>query len=86
MSCGVATVSPEGGTAAARDARATGPRVRAMSVLREISPVWVSEGDLNPDLGAISPDRGNHAIRVTWLRRTHSGTQLRIRYLFFCLS
>src|SRR5690348_9807305 len=45
MSCGAAAASLEGETA---PTRAAGPRVRVMSVLQEISPVWVSEGGLEP--------------------------------------
>ena len=36
----------------------------------EVLPA-VSEGDLNTETGDISPDRGNHAIRVTGTGRTH---------------
>jgi hypothetical protein len=36
--------------------RREGPCVRVMSGLREISPVWVSEGDLNPHAGDSSPE------------------------------
>jgi hypothetical protein len=37
--------------------------------------------DLDPHFGAISPDRGNHAIRVTRASRTYPGIQRSIRYL-----
>ena len=46
----VAAASREGGAGTAR-AGTTGPRVRVMSVLREISPVWVSEGGLEHPFG-----------------------------------
>jgi hypothetical protein len=36
---------------------------------------------LNTETGAISPDRGNHAIRVTETGRTHPGIPRRVRYL-----
>lgn len=35
-----------------------------MTALGLSSGFTVSEGDLNPHFGAISPDRGNHAIRI----------------------
>jgi site-specific DNA recombinase len=38
-------------------------------------------GDLNPHFGAISPDRGNHAIRVTRAGRTHPVIPRRVRFL-----
>jgi hypothetical protein len=38
-------------------------------------------GDLNTETGAISPDRGNHAIRVTRAGRTYPGIPRRVRYL-----
>jgi hypothetical protein len=41
----------------------------------------VSEGDLNTETGEISPDRGNHAIKVTQLGRTYPGIPRRVRYL-----
>ena len=47
----------------------------------DFSPVLVSEGDLNTETDAISPDRGNHAIRVTRPRQTHPGIPRCIRYL-----
>ena len=46
------------------------------------NPIYVSE-DLNPHGREISPDRGNHAIRVTGrgTRRVHPGITRRVRYL-----
>src|SRR6266568_8072943 len=42
----------------------------------------VSEGgDLNTETGEISPDRGNHAIRVTGAGRTHPAIPRRVRCL-----
>jgi Transposase len=38
-------------------------------------------GDLNTEFGEISPDRGNHAIRVTRPGRTHPCIPQRVRYL-----
>jgi hypothetical protein len=38
-------------------------------------------GDLNTETGEISPDRGNHAIRVTRPRQMHPGIPRRVRYL-----
>ena len=38
-------------------------------------------GDLNPETGEISPDRGNHAMRVTGAGRTHPAIPRRVRYL-----
>jgi hypothetical protein len=37
-------------------------------------------GDLNTETGAISPDRGNHAIRVTRAGRTHPVIPRRVRF------
>jgi len=37
-------------------------------------------GDLNTETGEISPDRGNHAIRVTRPGRTHPAIPRRVRY------
>lgn len=38
-------------------------------------------GDSNTETGEISPDRGNHAIRVTGAGRTRPGIPRRVRYL-----
>ena len=38
-------------------------------------------GDLNTETGAISPDRGNHAIRVTRTGRPHPAIPRRVRYM-----
>jgi hypothetical protein len=38
-------------------------------------------GELEHETGEISPDRGNHAIRVTGAGRTHPGIPRRFRYL-----
>src|SRR5207245_6411688 len=38
-------------------------------------------GDLNTETGEISPDRGNHAIRVTGAGRTHPAIPRRVRCL-----
>jgi hypothetical protein len=43
-------------------------------------------GDLNTETGAISPDRGNHAIRVTRREQAVLGIQTCVRYLVFCLD
>ena len=37
--------------------------------------------DLNPETGEISPERGNHAIRVTGMGRTHPGIPWRVGHL-----
>ena len=37
-------------------------------------------GDLNTETGAISPDRGNHEIRVTGARLTRQVIQRGVRY------
>jgi hypothetical protein len=46
----------------------------------------VSEGDLNTGGREISPDRGNHAMRVTRAGRTYPGIPRRVRYLARCLA
>jgi hypothetical protein len=38
-------------------------------------------GDLNTETGEISPDRGNHAIRVTGAARPHPAIPRRVRCL-----
>jgi hypothetical protein len=43
-------------------------------------------GDLNPETGAIYPDRGNHAIRVTRRGRAVLSIQTCVRYLVFWLD
>jgi hypothetical protein len=43
-------------------------------------------GDLNTETGAISPDRGNHAIRLTRPGRMRPGIPRRVRYLVRCLA
>jgi hypothetical protein len=43
-------------------------------------------GDLNTETGEISPDRGNHAIRVTRPGRMYPAIPLRVRYLACCLA
>src|ERR1700759_1576558 len=47
---------------------------------------WCPRGDLNTDSGAISPDRGNHAIRVTCTGPASTVIQRRVRYLTYCLA
>jgi hypothetical protein len=47
----------------------------------DVPPLWVSEGGLEPHIGAISPDRGNHAIRVTRGGLTYPGILRRVPYL-----
>ena len=42
--------------------------------------------ELNTETGEISPDRGNHAIRVTQPGRTHPGIPQRVRYLVCYLA
>ena len=37
---------------------------------------------MNPESGAISPDQGNHAIKVTGAGRTHPAVPRSVRYLF----
>jgi hypothetical protein len=41
---------------------------------------------LNPHFGAISLDRGNHAIRVTGAGLTRQGIPRSVRYLARCLA
>src|SRR5690348_10186583 len=48
MGCDLMAASPEGEAATGWPVRAASPRVRAMSGLGEISPVWVSEGGSVP--------------------------------------
>ncbi len=47
---------------------------------------WGFNVSENPETGAISPDRGNHAIRVTRAGRERSGIPRRVRYLVHCLA
>jgi hypothetical protein len=61
------------------------PGQRTVAVRAEVGQTCTKgscpRGDLNTETSAISPDRGNHAIRVTRAARTHSAIQLRVRYL-----
>ena len=56
MSGAVMAASPRGGAGRSGGLQAAGQRVQAMSGLGEISPVCVSEGDLNPHAGDSSPE------------------------------
>ena len=57
---------------------------KAWPVSRIMPLTWenpVSEGDLNTETGAISPDRGNHTIKVTGAGRMHLDIPRRVRCL-----
>ena len=61
-------------------------RVQAVSVLGTSHRFRCPRGDLNTETGAISPDRGNHAIRVTRAGRAHPGTPRSVRSLVHYLA